>query len=92
MASDHDVSAAELADVMPPPGRDTQPAPRSKPNDIGRPISTADVLRQLKARLRVVEREIKARKSLELERDQIKRLIAAAKNERSNLRAIRATG
>lgn len=49
-------------------------------------------MRQLKARLRVVEREIKARALLEAERDQIKRLIAAAKNERTNLRAIRATG
>ena len=50
------------------------------------------LLKQLKARLRVVEREIKARKALEIEREQIKRLIAAANNERTNLRAIRATG
>ena len=56
------------------------------------PLNTATVLRQLKARLRVVEREIKTRKTLEAEREQIQRLIAAAKNERSNLRAIRATG
>jgi len=56
------------------------------------PIPAAKLISQLRARLRVVEREIKARKKLEAERDQIKRLIAAADNERNNLRAIRAAG
>jgi hypothetical protein len=58
----------------------------------GEPVPTKTLLAQLRARLRVVEREIKARKLLEQERDQIKRLIAAATNERNNLRAIRAAG
>lgn len=79
--------------MVPPPARSQpQPGHRAPPGFESKPVSTADVMRQLKARLRVVEREIKARALLEAERDQIKRLIAAAKNERTNLRAIRATG
>lgn len=93
-ASEFEVSAAELADVVAPPprGAAAQQAQVAKAPAEPKPLSTADVLRQLKARLRVVEREIKTRKTLEAERDQIQRLITAAKNERSNLRAIRATG
>jgi hypothetical protein len=93
-----DVSTAELADVVMPPQRAAQPtqaalaAPAATKQTEAKPLNTAEVMRQLKARLRVVEREIKARKSLETERDQIQRLISAAKNERNNLRAIRATG
>jgi len=96
-AGEFDVSSAELAAVVPPPVRG-QAAPRATAEPVApaasgsKPVSTAEVMRQLKARLRVVEREIKARKLLEFERDQIMRLIAAAKNERNNLRAIRATG
>lgn len=56
------------------------------------PLTTRRLLADLKARLRVVEREIKARKTLEKERDQIQRLIAAANNELDNLRRIRAAG
>ncbi len=96
-ASEFDVSAAELAGAVPPPGlaprpQRAVPVARATVAVGDKPVSTADVMRQLKARLRVVEREIKARKLLEAERDQIMRLIAAAKNERNNLRAIRATG
>lgn len=92
-ANGFDVSAAELADVVTPPQRGGPPqqTASAKPDE-SKPLSTADVLRQLKARLRVVEREIKTRKSLERERGQIQRLITAAKNERTNLRAIRAAG
>ena len=95
-ASENEISAAELAAVVPPPRvMAATPAPavthKSAPTTDA-PLNTATVLRQLKARLRVVEREIKTRKTLEAEREQIQRLIAAAKNERSNLRAIRATG
>lgn len=93
--SEHDISLAELGDVVAPP----RPAPVTPQQSAApqvpvapAPLSTASVLKQLKARLRVVESEIKARKSLESERDQIKRLIAAANNERTSLRAIRAAG
>lgn len=58
----------------------------------GAPLTTRQLLAQLRARLRIVEREIKARQSLEVERGQIKRLIAAAKTERNNVRAIRVAG
>lgn len=68
----------------------TPVAPESTPE--GKPLTTRQLLAQLRARLRVVEREIKARQSLETERGQIKRLIAAAKTERNNVRAIRAAG
>lgn len=57
-----------------------------------RSLTTRQLLAELRARLRVVEREIKARKTLEKERDQIQRLIAAANNELDNLRRIRAAG
>lgn len=55
-------------------------------------LSTRQILSQLKARLRVVEREIRVRKTLEQERDRIRRLIAAANQERDNLRRIRSAG
>lgn len=52
------------------------------------------VVAELRARLRVVDREIKARKTLESERAQILRLIDAAKAERQggNVRRLRTTG
>lgn len=56
------------------------------------PLAVGSVLKQLTDRLRVVEREIRRRSKLEQERDQLKRLISAAKIERSNLRRIRAAG
>lgn len=58
------------------------------------PRSLAHVVRELRARLRVVEREIKARKTLESERAQLLRLIDAAKAERQggNVRRLRTAG
>lgn len=56
------------------------------------PLSTRVLLSQLRKRLRIVEREIKARKALEEERAQIKRLMGAAVAESDNLRRIRAAG
>lgn len=53
------------------------------------PMSTAQLLRDLKNRLRFIEREIKARKTLEKERDQIRRLIKAAKQDRATVHAIK---
>ncbi len=55
-------------------------------------LTAKQLISQLKARLRVVEREIRNRKQLERERDQIQRLISAATNERDNLRRIRVAG
>ena len=45
------------------------------------PMSAAQLVRDLKQRLRYVENEIKTRKTLEKERDQIRRLIKAAKQD-----------
>ena len=56
------------------------------------PLNGKAIVSQLRARLRVVEREIKARKALEEERDALKRLIHAAKTDRDNVRRIRAAG
>lgn len=53
------------------------------------PMTTAQLIRDLKNRLRVVEREIKARKTLEKERDQIRRLIQAAKQNKATVHAIK---
>lgn len=57
-----------------------------------KPPTLAAMMRQLRGRLHHVEREIRIRKTLEKERDQIKRLIAAAEQERDNLRRIRSAG
>jgi len=53
------------------------------------PMSTTQLLRDLKTRLRYVEREIKARKTLEKERDQIRRLIKAAKQDKATIHALK---
>lgn len=73
------------------PTKDTTAAvqPKRSTADV---VDLKQVLRQLKDRLRVVDREIKTRKTLEKERDQIRRLISAAQQEQSNLRRMRAAG
>lgn len=53
------------------------------------PLSAQQVIKDLKARLRHVEREIKARKALEAERDQIQRLLKAAKQEKATVHALK---
>ena len=53
------------------------------------PMSTAQLLRDLKTRLRYVECEIKARKRLEKERDQIRRLIKAAKQDKATIHSLK---
>ena len=52
-----------------------------KPFPTDEPANLAAVVRWARARLKVVEREIKTRKALEKERDQIKRLLDAAKDK-----------
>jgi len=83
--------AAQPAQVQAPPSA-TATQQAADPGAEVRPLTTRQLLTQLNARLRVVEREIKLRKALEAERSQIQRLIAAAKIERNNVRAIRAAG
>ena len=70
--------AAHAAKVVSAPASDT--------------ISASALLKQLKDRLRVVEREIKLRQRLEDERAQLKRLISAAKLERDNVKRLRSVG
>jgi flagellar motility protein MotE (MotC chaperone) len=53
------------------------------------PMSATQLVRDLKRRLRYVENEIKARKTLEKERDQIRRLIKAAKQDKATVHAIK---
>jgi hypothetical protein len=64
----------------------------SKPHAASEAVSTRALLKQLKDRLRVVEREIKLRQRLESERSQLMRLISAAKLERDNVRRLRSAG
>ena len=52
--------------------------------------TTRQIVAELNARLRIVEREIKNRSKLEQERDQIKRLIAAARP--NNLHRMKVAG
>lgn len=80
------------APVPPVPVAAPQPKPQPIPVAKAETVDLRHVLRQLKDRLRVVDREIKSRKTLEKERDQIRRLISATKNERDNLRRLRSAG
>lgn len=65
----------------------------AKPASTLQPMSTHQIVRDLKTRLRYVEREIKARAQLERERDQIRRLLKAAKQEQASVHALkRASG
>lgn len=81
---------APLADVKSEAAEEPAPV-NSKPAKpvVLQPMSTTQLLRDLKQRLRFVEREIKARKMLEKERDQIRRLIQAAKKEKATVHAIK---
>jgi hypothetical protein len=82
--------AAPMAHVATQAIQSASPDPKRSPS--GAVLSTKQLLADLRARLRVVEREIKVRKSLDQERDQIRRLIKAAQQERDNVRRIRAAG
>lgn len=70
----------------------TGPATSTKATKPSAKLNTRQLLAQLRSRLRDVEHEIGLRKELETERDQIKRLIGAAKAEQNNVRRIRAAG
>ena len=64
-------------------------AAAKEPNRTAQPVSMNQIVRDLKRRLRFVENEIKARKTLEKERDQIRRLLKAAKQENATVHAIK---
>lgn len=68
------VRAAPPATVRP----GTRPAPAP-----AKPDAPVNVVKLARARLRVVEREIKARQKLETERDQLRRLLAAAQGPKA---------
>jgi hypothetical protein len=56
-------------------------------------LSASEIIKTLRARLRDVEAGIRERKTLERERDQLRRLITAAKNERkAPVRQLRTAG
>lgn len=87
-----DDAQAAPAFVPPVPAQSAEPARHAPAKSKASQLSTRQLISQLKARLRVVDREIKARKELERERAQIQRLLIAATTERDNLRRIRETG
>ncbi len=81
-------AALKAAAAQPSPEPPKPPTQKKKSSD---KLTTRQLVSQLKARLKEVDREIKIRKSLEQERAQIARLLDAAKNE-NNLRRLRAAG
>lgn len=66
--------------------------PVAKATESSAPLSAKELLVSLRARLRDVKAEIRKRRSLERERDQLERLIRAAKEEKTNVRRLRAAG
>lgn len=54
--------------------------------------TTRQILAQLRGRLRDVKRELRNKKALEREREQLQRLIKAATTELDNVRRLRAAG
>jgi len=83
----------EVARVIAPAQPATAPiAVAARVADPSGPLSAAKMLQQMRARLREVKRQIAACKKLELERDQLQRLIRAANTELDNVRRIRAAG
>ena len=94
--------SVEPAEVRPVAGAPARPREHREAWDVvinTRPLTTGaqtlsarELVRQLRARLKIVEREIRARKALEEERGQLQRLIAAARHESDNVRRIRSAG
>jgi hypothetical protein len=83
----------------PPPAPASVPLPASQPVKPAarqatavQPLDLRTQLAQLRARLRDVQRELKNKKALEFERDQLQRLIKAATTEIDNVRRLRAAG
>lgn len=74
-----------------PPPAPTPSAHRAAPGP-AEAVSTQTILAQLRARLAVVKREIRARRKLEVEKNQLERLIRAAREEKDNVRRLRAAG
>lgn len=91
-----DFAPAVVRQYVPPQGAPrtepvTQGPPyRGAPGQTALPFKTENVGKLMRARLREVEREIKKLKSLELERDELKRMLAAAnKKPTTNVSALK---
>lgn len=64
----------------------------SKPTGGSKKLTAKSLVTDIKARLRIVEREIKTRQGLEAERDQLRRLLDAANRKPAPVHAIRNAG
>ncbi len=64
----------------------------SKPTSGSKKLTARSLVADIKARLRVVEREIKTRHRLETERDQLKRLLEAASRKPAPVVGLRNAG
>jgi hypothetical protein len=86
------VEITPLAGPAAPP-----PRPHSVPVPVARvtltePLSAAQLTKDIRARLKVVRKEIALRKRLEREEQQLVRLLKAVKEKPPTVRPIRATG
>lgn len=85
--------AAALANIEPRVSKHNGLIAAPWPAGYAKPRTLREVRAELRARLRAVNAEIRARKGLEAERDQIKRLLSAARKPKTpTVRAIRAAG
>lgn len=89
------VNIAHLEATMVRPPQQERPAPlqpKTRAPTASKAISARELVRSIRARLREVNREIVVRKSLERERDQLRRLLSAALQKPAPVRTIRAAG
>lgn len=86
----HDVPAEPATASIPEPTKATRASVSAK-TQAPTTLTGVALVKQLRARLREVEREIRARKKLEAEREQLQRLLAAAtgKNNLIPLREVK---
>ena len=87
-----DLRTTEFAPLGVVPQRATSQPARQLPRAPSEPISAAKLMRDIRARLKVVRQEIRLRKSLEREERQLERLLKAAKEQPTTVRTIRAAG
>lgn len=87
-----DLRTTEFAPLGIVPQRAQVAAPTTAVVRCGEPISATKLMRDIRARLKVVRHEIRLRKSLEREERQLVRLLKAAKEQPTTVRAIRAAG
>lgn len=91
-----DLSKVEIIPLGPPqsaPARPNHiPAPIATKTLSGEPLTAAQLKRDIRARLKVVRKEIALRKRLEREEQQLVRLLKAVTEKPTTVRPIRATG